>query len=129
MGQVVSIRPSSHPDLFQNGTSIFSKENSTSNAFVMQLKKCKKIPIGLQEGERNILALLRIPPPETNKEEIDMGEDMLPDLVQNENLEQFLLSNEFPLLGKILTELQQFNPTKWNDMQVSFLYSQLLKDA
>ena len=54
---------------------------------------------------------------------------MLPDLVQNDNLEEFLLSNECPLLGNILTELQQFNPTKWNDIPLSFLYPQLLTDA
>ena len=64
-----------------------------------------------------------------NEDVIDMGEDMLPDLVQNDNLEEFLLSNECPLLGKILTELQQFNPTKWNDIPLSFLYPQLLTDA
>ena len=109
MGQVVSITPSSHPDLFENGTSIFAKENRTSNAVVTQSKKRKKMPIGLQGGERNILTLLRNPPPETNEDDIDMGEDMLPDLVQNDNLEEFLLSNECPLLGNILTELQQFN--------------------
>ena len=79
-------------------------------------KKRKKMPIGLQGGERNILTLLRNPPPEMNKDDIDMGEDMLPDLVQNDNLEEFLLSNECPILGNILTELQQFNPTKWNDI-------------
>ena len=28
-----------------------------------------------------------------------------------------------------LTELQQFNPTKWNDMPLSFLYPQLLTDS
>ena len=54
---------------------------------------------------------------------------MLPDLVQNDNLEEFLLSNECPLLGNILTELQQFNPTKWNDIPLSFLYPQLLTDV
>ena len=54
---------------------------------------------------------------------------MLPDLVQNDNLEEFLLSNECPLLANILTELQQFNPTKWNDIPLSFLYPQLLTDA
>ena len=129
MGQVVSITPTSHPDLFENGTSIFAKENRTSNAVVMQSKKRKKMPIGLQGGERNILTLLRNPPPETNEDDIDMGEDMLPDLVQNDNLEEFLLSNECPLLGNILTELQQFNPTKWNDIPLSFLYPQLLTDA
>ena len=47
------------------------------------------MPIGLQGGERNILTLLRNPPPETNEDVIDMGEDMLPDLVQNDNLEEF----------------------------------------
>ena len=129
MDQVVSITPTSRPDLFENGTSIFAKENRTSNAVVTQSKKHKKMPIGLQGGERNILTLLRNPPPEMNEDDIDMGEDMLLDLVQNDNLEEFLLSNECPLLGNILTELQQFNPTKWNDIPLSFLYPQLLTDA
>ena len=51
MGQVVSIAPTSCPDLFENGTSIFAKENRTSNAVVTQSKKRKKMPIGLQGGE------------------------------------------------------------------------------
>ena len=89
MGQVVSITPTSRPDLFENGSSIFSKKNRTSNPVLMQSKKLKKMPIWLQGGERNILTLLRNQPPEMNEEEIDMGEDMLPDLVQNDNLEQF----------------------------------------
>ena len=59
MGQVVSITPTSCPDLFENGTSIFAKENRTSNAVVMQLKKRKKMPIVLNIGliRMNILML------------------------------------------------------------------------
>ena len=51
MGQVVSITPTSRPDLFENGTNIFAKKNRTSNAVVTQSKKPKKMPIGLQGGE------------------------------------------------------------------------------
>ena len=43
----MSITPTSHPDLFENGTSIFAKENRTINAVVTQSKKSKKMPIGL----------------------------------------------------------------------------------
>ena len=129
MGQVVSLTPTSRPDLFDNGTSIFTKENTTNTPVLTQSKKRKKMQIGLQGNEQNILALLRNAPTGINEEEIDMAEDVLPDLVQNNNLEQFLLSDECPLLGNILTELQQFNPTKWNDIPLSFLYPQLLTDA
>ena len=129
MGQVVSLTTTSRPDLFDNGTSIFTKENTTNTPVLTQSKKRKKMQIGLQGNEQNILALLRNAPTGINEEEIDMAEDVLPDLVQNNNLEQFLLSDECPLLGNILTELQQFNPTKWNDIPLSFLYPQLLTDA
>ena len=66
--------------------------------------------------------------PETENSEGD--EDFLPDLTPaNQNLENYLLSNNCPLLSNILTQLKIFNHDKWDGKSKEYLYTHVLTDG
>ena len=66
--------------------------------------------------------------PETDNGEVD--EDFLPDLRPgNENLENYLLSNDCPLLSNIVTQLKVFNHDKWDGKSKEYMYTHLLTDG
>ena len=130
MSQVISVTPASRPDLFLNGISIYSTRNARSSSAENKTTRRKKLVIGLQENEKNILSILQPSSASETVTDVGLGDDTLPDLVQNDVIfEQFIQSDDCPLLKNILTELQQFNPTKWNNVETSYLYPQLLTDA
>ena len=58
--------------------------------------------------------------PETDNSEVD--KDFLPDLRPgNENLENYLLSNDCPLLSNIVTQLKVFNHDKWDGKSKEYM--------
>ena len=127
MSQIISVMQKSRPDLFQNGKSV--NEPSSIEDIVNPRRKKKKIQLGLLQDERHILQLL-LPEsvPETDNGEVD--EDFLPDLRPgNENLENYLLSNDCPLLSNIVTQLKVFNHDKWDGKSKEYMYTHLLTDG
>ena len=79
-------------------------------------------------GERYIMQLL-VPDDTSDIPDIE-DENFLPDLhVGNINLENYLLSNDCPLLDNILTQLKVFNSQKWDGQTNEYMYTNLLTDA
>ena len=76
MSQVISVTPDSRPDLFSNGVSCY---DNNQNGITANIRKKRKIYIGLHEGEQDIL---KLPVPD-DKDQDDIGENdenYLPDL-------------------------------------------------
>ena len=99
MSQIISVTQKSHPDLFKNGISVYQPSGIENITFPKRKKK--KIQLGLLQNEQDILQML-VPEsgPETDNGEGD--EDFFPDLIPaNQNLENYLLSNNCPLLSNI----------------------------
>ena len=126
MSQVISVTPDSCPDLFLNGVSCY---DNNQNGITANVRKKRKIHIGLHEGEQDILKLL-VP---DDKDQDDIGENdenYLPDLRPgNTSLEHVLLSTDCPLLTNILTQLRVFNSVKWDEKSIEYLYTHLLTDG
>ena len=127
MSQIISVMQKSRPDLFKNGISVYQPSGIENITFPKRKKK--NIQLGLLQNEWDILQLL-VPEsvPETDNSEGD--EDFLPDLTPvNQNLENYLLSNNCPLLSNILTQLKIFNHDKWDGKSKEYLYTHVLTDG
>ena len=127
MSQIVSVMQNSHPDLFSNGFR-FYKSNPHQNPSLPRRNK-RKVQLGLIQGERDILELLVLDECAEN-DNLDVDDNFLPDLRPgNENLENYLLGTDCPLLTNILTQLKVYNPDKWSNKTNEYMYTHLLTDA
>ena len=104
---------------------------------VMLRKKTKRKQIGLTENEGNLLSLLdeflqEIEQVcEHGERELDLeDEDVLPDLqVKQTTLEKILNNKEFALIEAIVTDLQEFNIRKWENLTPDDLFPDMLQDV
>ena len=95
----------------------------------MPRRNKRKIQLGLIQGERDILELL-VSDEHAENDNPDVDDNFLPDLRPgNENLENYLLGTDCPLLANILMQLQVYNADKWSNKTNEYMYTHLLTDA
>ena len=127
MSQIISVMQKSCPDLFSNGLS-FYQSNPDHNPSLPRRNK-RKIQLGLIQGERDSLELL-VSDDHAENDNPDVDDNLLPDLRPgNENLENYLLGTDCPLLANILMQLKVYNPDRWSNKTNQYMYTHLLTDA
>ena len=108
-------------------TSIFQGQGKDDN--VPKITKIRKKSIGLVGNEKTLLDVLQGNRHVDDEDIENANVDNFAATEENVTLEDYLKSDNTPILWNILNELQNVNNAKWGDRTQDFLYPELLTDG